>query len=250
MPRRWPSQVQIVAVRKDSAETLLCRQGERRLPPPGLNHDVLRHARHQHFVPADNDFSVFDHQLLDAPAEIRLQRVVVLDSVVSYVRLNLRVRVPFLAVDLVAADMKEVIREDLCHFTNQVIEKLVDFLVGRVHRGIEDSPPALDSVRTLSAGQLGMSHEPRGAVPRHIEFRHDADAAIARVDNYVADLFLRVVQAVRAPSMQLWKLFALDAEALVFREVPMEDVHLNGFHAVKISPDDVEGNEMPRGIDH
>ena len=95
-----------------------------------------------------------------------------------------------------------------------------------------------------------MSHEPRGTVPRHIEFRDDADAAIARVGDHVADLFLRVVQAVRAQSMQLWKLFALDAEALVFREVPVEDVHLHGFHSIKISPDDVEGNEMPRGIDH
>jgi len=110
--------------------------------------------------------------------------------------------------------------------------------------------PALDFVRAFSAGQLRMSHEPRGTVPGHIEFRHVANAAIARVGNHLADLFLRVVQAVRAQSMQLWKLFALDAEALVFREVPVEDVHLHGFHSIKISPDDVEGNEMPRGIDH
>ncbi len=250
VPRRGPSQIQIVAVRKNSPETLLGRQRERCLPAPGLNYDVLGHARHQHFVPADNNFSMLDHQLLDTAAEIGLQRVVVLDVVRFHVGLNLRVGVPFLAVDLVAADMKEVIGEDLRHFAYQVIEKFVDFLIRWIHRRIEDSPPALDFVGAFSAGQLRMSHEPRGAVPGHIKFRHDADAAIARIGNHVTNLILRVIQAVRSQLVEFRKFPALDAEALVFRKVPVEDVHFHDFHAVKVSLDDLEGDEMPRGIDH
>src|SRR5260370_25509749 len=57
-------------------------------------------------------------------------------------------------------------------------------------------------------------------------------------------------QGVGAQFMELWIFLALHAEALVFREVPVEDVHLHGFHPIYIPADDIEGNEMAGGIDH
>src|SRR5260370_12439045 len=41
-------------------------------------------------------------------------------------------------------------------------------------------------------------------------------------------------QGVGAQFMELWIFLALHAEALVFREVPVEDVHLHGFHPIYI----------------
>src|SRR5260370_38339504 len=57
-------------------------------------------------------------------------------------------------------------------------------------------------------------------------------------------------QGVGAQFMELWIFLALHAEALVFREVPVEDVHLHGFHPIYIPADDIDGNEMAGGIDH
>ncbi len=50
--------------------------------------------------------------------------------------------------------------------------------------------------------------------------------------------------------MKFWIFLALGAEALVLREVPVEDVQLHRFHTIDIPANDVEGNEMARGIDH
>src|SRR6266436_6036729 len=95
-----------------------------------------------------------------------------------------------------------------------------------------------------------MPHEPCGAMPRHIEFRHHTNSAVPGVCDQVADFVLRVVQGVGAQFMELWIFLALHAEALIFREVPVEDVHLHGFHPIYIPADDIERNEMAGGIDH
>src|SRR6266481_6761859 len=95
-----------------------------------------------------------------------------------------------------------------------------------------------------------MAHEPRGAMPWHVEFRHHANAAIPGVGNHIADFILRVVQGVGAQFVKLRIFPALDAESLVLREVPVKNVHLHGFHAIEVPADDVERNEMAGGIDH
>jgi len=165
-------------------------------------------------------------------------------------RLNLRIGIPLFAVHLVATDVEIVVGEKLGHLADEIIKKLVDLLVRRVHCRIEDSPPALDSVRPFSAGQLGMADEPRGAVTRHIEFRHHADAAISGVSNQVANLVLRVVEGVGTQFVELWIFPALHAKTLILREVPVKNVHLHGFHAVDVPANDIERNEMACGIDH
>ena len=50
--------------------------------------------------------------------------------------------------------------------------------------------------------------------------------------------------------MKLWKFSAFDAETLVFRKMPVEDIHLDGFHAVEVALEDVERNEMAADVDH
>src|SRR5258708_30417385 len=94
------------------------------------------------------------YQLLDAPAEIGLQRFIVLDPMRLHERLNLWIGIPLFAIDLVAANVKIVVRKNSGHLTDQVIEKLVDFLVRGIHSRVEASPLALDGVRSFAAGPL------------------------------------------------------------------------------------------------
>src|SRR6266849_1899107 len=115
---------------------------------------------------------------------------------------------------------------------------------------IEDAPLSLNHIRPAAAGQFGITGEPRGAVPGHVELRHHADAAVARVFDDLANFFLRIKNPVGALLVQFGKFPALSAESLIFRKVPVKDIHLHGFHPVQIALYGVERNKMPARVDH
>src|SRR5688572_31648092 len=94
-----------------------------------------------------------------------------------------------------------------------------------------------------------MTNEPTRGVSGNIKLRHDTNAAVARVRDHVLDLFLRVVIAIRTQLVQLWKLLALDAEALVFGQMPVKDVHLHRRHRVEIALEHFDGLEVTRDVD-
>ena len=95
-----------------------------------------------------------------------------------------------------------------------------------------------------------MTNEPARAVTRYVKLRHDANAAIACVRDDFFHLFLRVVVAVGSELVQLRKLFTFDAEALVFAEVPVKDVHLHGSHPIEVALENVHRLKMTRDVDH
>ena len=59
------------------------------------------------------------------------------------------------------------------------------------------------------------------------------------------DLFLGIEMAVRTLFLQQGINLALDAKALVFRQVPVEDVKLGRFHQVDILSEQLQGYEVP-----
>ncbi len=85
---------------------------------------------------------------------------------------------------------------------------------------------------------------------RHIEFRHHANAALARIRDDAADFILRVVEAIRTHALQLGKFLAFDAEALVFREMPVKHVQLHRRHAVQVALQNVERDKVAANINH
>src|SRR5882757_7106171 len=95
-----------------------------------------------------------------------------------------------------------------------------------------------------------MANKPGGAVAGHVEFGDDANAAVAGVGDEVANFVLGVVQTVGALGVELGEFFAFGAEALIFGEVPVEDVHFHGFEAVEIALEDIEGDEVAGYVDH
>ena len=129
--------------------------------------------------------------------------------------LNFAIRVPLLSVYLIATDVEELIGKELGHFADELIEKMVSMLLCWIHGRVEDAPFALNLIRAGSAGQIRIADKPGGAVSRHVEFRDHANAALARIRDHVADLVLRVVEAIRAHFMQLGEFLALNAEALI-----------------------------------
>ena len=76
------------------------------------------------------------------------------------------------------------------------------------------------------------------------------DKGRGRVLDDAANLFLGVEEAIGALLLQQGKLFALHPEALIFREVPMEDVELDRFHAVEGAIHHIEGHEMAARVQH
>src|SRR5258707_12836520 len=140
--------------------------------------------------------------------------------------------------------MEIMIGEEFAHLTDKLVEELVSLLVGEIHRGIENAPLALDGVRPGPARKLRVANKPRCAVARHIELGYDANPAVARIRDQFADFILRIVQPVRTQGVQLRKFFALGAESLILRKVPVEDVHLHRFEAVEIALEDIERNKV------
>ncbi len=193
-----PSEIEVIAVRKDPAIALLCGRSERSGAAPGLDGDVFRQTRIQNFVPANHALAMLLNDGLEPLVEIGLQRLVALDAVRAHELLNLLVRVPLLAVHLVASNMKKLIGKKSSHLSDELVKEFVGLLACGIHGGIENAPAAFDLVRPRAARQFGVADKPRRTVARHIELRHHADAAVACVGNQIADFFLRVIQAVRA----------------------------------------------------
>jgi hypothetical protein len=87
-------------------------------------------------------------------------------------------------------------------------------------------------------------------VTRHVELGDDANATVTGVLDDVPHLNLRVEETVRTFFVEQGEGLALDAESLVFGEVPVEDVHLHRLHTIEVLPDDIERHEVPARIDH
>src|SRR5208283_5553098 len=101
-----------------------------------------------------------------------------------------------------------------------------------------------------ATSEAGITDEPTGCVPRHVEFRDDPDAAVGRICDNFANLFLRVVKPIRTHPLQLGKALAFDAESLIIGEMPVEDVHLHCSQPVDVTLDDVDRLPVARDVDH
>ena len=151
--------------------------------------------------------------------------------------LDPRVTVPRAAVDLVAAHVQVRVGEQRGHLADEAVEERVELLARGIHAMVVEAELALDLVRPGRARQLGMSDEPAPRVARHVELRHDADAAVARVLEDLARFLGRVEVPVRAQAVKPREARALDAEPLVLGQVPVQDVELHRGHAVQVALD-------------
>jgi hypothetical protein len=144
----------------------------------------------------------------------------------------------------------EVVGEDGCHLCDKSIEEFVGAFSRRIHHRIENAELALDVEGAGRAREIGISDEPCTGVPRHVELRHDPDAAVARIGNNFAGLLLRIEESVGAQPSEFWEKPTLHAEALVFTKMPVEDVQLNRGHPIQSAFDNVERHEVASAVDH
>ena len=175
--------------------------------------------------------------------EIVLQRGSIFEFVLTHKMLDARVGVPLNAVVLVASNMQEVVREDCRHLADESVEKLVGALAGGVHDRIENAELAFDMEWTGAASEIGIPYKPGTAVTRHVEFGNYADAAVMRVGDDLARLFLRIEPG------QLGESFAFHAKPLIFAEVPVEDVELHRGHPVEGPLENVDRHEVASAVD-
>jgi len=191
---------------------------------PGLNDDVLWHGGTQDLVPTGHKLLVLANNSFYARGEILLQFLSGLHIMGAHIFLDLGIRAPLLPVHFIATDMEITIGKKSSHLTDKLIEKNVGFFAGGVHRGIEDSPFALDLVRAGRTCEFRVAYEPTRAVSRNIKLRNHANAAIACMRNKFANLILGVVKTVGAHLLQPWKFLALDSESLVVGQMQVQNV--------------------------
>ena len=242
--------IQVITVRENSAIAFARRLRQRLLPLPGLNYSVSGQARAQNFIPANHLLAMFAEDGLDTLVEIGVQFLAVSKSVLFTERLNRGVVKPLRVQHLVAADVEVFVRKQARHFSNQTVQKSVGLIARRVERGFEDSPFPLDLKWTRRAGKLRVADEPTGGVPRNVELRHDADAALTRISQHSTNIGLRVEVTVRTQLVELREYLALYSEALVIRQMPVKNVELYGCHRVEIPLDHRDGHPMAGNIQH
>src|SRR5579863_526485 len=250
MPRRAPHQVDVITVRKDPAITLLGGRGQRLRTAPRVNHDVFRRTWDENLVPANGGLSTFVDHFLHALAEIRLQFLIRLVTVRLLEVLNLGIGVPSFPVYLVSANVEIMIRKKFGHLPDKRVEKLVGFFIGWIHGRIQHAPLRVDFERPRGTGDFRITDKPGRAVSRHVEFRDNADSAITRVSDDIANLILLVVLTARAQGVQLRQFFAFGAESLIVRKMPVEDVQFHRFHPIEVALQHIEWSKVPAGINH
>ena len=204
----------------------------------------------QNFIPAHHGFVILGHDFLQALVEVGLQVLIVLHAVGVDEGLNLRIGVPLLAVDFVAADVEVGVGKEPGHFRNELFKELVSRFLRGIHDRID--VPWAASVERVGAGtarQFRITDEPRTAVSGNVELGDHADAAIVRVGDEVANFVLRIEHAVGAHARELGKYFALDAESLVIGKMPVQDVQFHCGHRVEVALEHVDGNEVAADVD-
>ena len=123
-----------------------------------MNDDGLGQFRVQHLIPSDHDFVVLAQYLLQASIEIRLQILIIFHAVRTDEGLDFGIRIPMLAIYFVSANVEVGIREELSHLGNELVEKFVSCLPGRICDGIDGV--RFDCVRTGIAGEFRIANKP------------------------------------------------------------------------------------------
>src|ERR1700680_980830 len=186
----------------------------------------------------------------EALVEIILQRGRVLETVFAHEALDARIGLPLYAVVLIASDVHAVVGKDCPHLRDESIEKFIGAFARRIHHRIEDAELAFDVERAGRAGEIGIPDEPCTGVSRDVELGHDADAAVARIGNNVAGLLLSIEESVGAQPREFRERSTLDAKTLVFTEMPVEYVKLNGGHPVETASDNFDRHEVGSRVHH
>src|SRR5260370_26978412 len=200
----------------------------------------------QYLVPPEHQLVVLGQNLLQALIVVGLQILIILHAMGMDESLDLRIGVPKLAIDLVSANVEVSVGEELRHLVDELVEKFIRVLLGRIRYSIR--PFGIDLKRAGAAGQFRISGKPGPAVAGCVELGNDPDTAIMSIGDEFADFALRVIEAFRSHLMQLGELLALDAETLIVGEMPVQDVHLYRGHAIDVALENVERGKVAADV--
>jgi len=242
--------------------------------PPGHDRRLGGEAALEDLVPAEEAAPLGDEDLFDAPHEIALELVLVLETLGLHPGLALRAALPLGLIDLVAADMDERPWEEADDLRQDILQEFVRAVVAGAE-DVGDRPIASrrHRERPSRAGELGIGRERGFGVAGHLDLRHDRDEAGGGVGDDLADVVLGVkaavgrrftgllglagvpvlVFAVDAPSPDFGEarvFLDLDPPALVVGQVPMEGIEL--VHGEDVDPalDELLRKEVTRTVEH
>jgi hypothetical protein len=185
-----------------------------------------------------------------AGIEVGLQCVVVFQFVGFHEGEDMWVRLPVGSGRFVSTNVNVGVRKDGRHLRQEAANESIGLLACGIDGVIADTELASDLVGNASTGELWVGNEPGGAVPRHFKFRHDSNAACARIGHNLPGVLLCIEEPVGSPGGKLGIDAALHAEALVLCEMPVKDVELDGCHAVKGAFDNGDRLEVATAVYH
>ena len=178
-----------------------------------------------------------------------VQLMVIAQALFLHKDLDILVFVPLFRVNLIAADVDVRVREQGFHFRDQGVDKPVDILIERIHGGFVYAPAGLRPVGAGGGHQLGIGQRDSADVTGKIEFRHHADAQLARVFHHAADILLAIIPTCGTLSMQFRQRSGFNSPGLIIGQVPVQDIVFGRCHAIELALDGRDRKKAPRGID-
>jgi len=185
-----------------------------------------------------------------ACVEVGLEGVVVFQVVSLHEGHDARISLPVGSRRFVSADVNVVVGENCGHLCQEAVYEGIRRLACGIDSVVAYPELAADLIGRATTGKFRVGHKPGGAVSRHLEFRHHANTAGASIGNNLLCILLGIEKSVGSFGGQVGIDAAFHAEALVFREVPVEDVELDGGHAIKGALNHGDGLEVAAAVNH
>jgi hypothetical protein len=82
----------------------------------------------------------------------------------------------------------------------------------------------------------------------HVELGNDPNSPITGVFHHIPNLIVSVEFSIRTLLVQFWEGPAFHTETLILRKMPMQDIHLDGGHAIQIPLDDLDWQPVAADI--
>ena len=142
--------------------------------------------------------------------------------------------------------------EQLEQFIQNIFDEIVRFCLAGVESKVFPTPFS-------SARNLGIGTADSGGMAGHVKLRHHHDVPCLGIGHNLTDIILGI-EARRSPSIvpiahsalgcEFGVAFYLNAPARFVRQMPMEDIHLQGGHDVQILQNLFLSEEMSAFIHH
>ena len=202
--------------------------------------------------------------------EMSLQLPFRLQTQLPEAGLTFRTLLPVVRLGLVAANMDNFPGKQFRHLVQDIPKEVVDGIITQADHLLADAPGRTHFVSLAPASEVRISGQRGLRMPGHLDFGHDRNPACSCIGDYLPDLVLRIITAVRRsvvlfaflnmPDQRLLPhrpylcqkgVFPdLDPPTLIVGKMPMKRVEFVQEHHVDEGLYLLHGKKMPATVEH